>query len=141
MTIDTGHNGARPVPVEITNVEALAGAVPHKGGLKRRKNQYRTIVLTTLQPVRLLWAQDLSREYVRIYVYGGVIALCESESQAQDPANAIAALPNPEGARIELEEWVRIDTTEQAWAVADSGALSQGTVMVTLIIVSRELDT
>ncbi len=90
MTIDTGHNGARPVPVEITNTEALAGMAGRARPRGYVRSVYRTFVLTAANPVIPVLAEDLSRSGTWFQAYGNSVVLCESQSQAQDPDNVIA---------------------------------------------------
>lgn len=90
MTIDTGQNGIRPVPVEITNAEALAGIAARTRPRGYVRSVYRTFVFTAATPVQPILAEDLSREYVWVIAYGNSVVICESQSQAQDPANQIA---------------------------------------------------
>jgi hypothetical protein len=123
-----------PVPAHITNIAELAGAVG--GRIRRRKHiraVYRTFVLTAASPVVPVAAQDLSRCGGWAIAYGNSVVLCETQSQAQDPANAIVgtatgftlAPANPQGTLLyvplagtaQSDRWP-IDSNEPIWASA-----------------------
>jgi len=127
----------RPIPVELSNVEALAGAL---GTRKRRhvRAVYRTFVFTPTQVLCPIAAEDLSREEMWLVAYGNSVVICESQSQAQDPANQIAGTgvfanspANPQGSLLYVPSgaaftnppspvstrWT-MDTQEVVWATA-----------------------
>lgn len=140
------HNGgaAAPVPalpVHITNGEQLAG-MGHRDGPRRHiRSVYRTFVLTHGMVIPVL-AEDLSRFDVWFQAYGGSVVLCESQSQAQDPANQAGAAgvfagapANPQGTLLyvpagasfttpvpPVSGWLRLQTSDPVWAttLADS---------------------
>jgi hypothetical protein len=136
----SGHQGAapRPVPVEITNAEALAGLVPRPGPRKHVRAVYRTFVFTAAAPVLPVAAEDLSRDEMWLIAYGNSVVICESQSQAQDPDNQIAGTgvfantpANPQGTLLYVPSgaafasppspisvrWT-FSTTEVVWATA-----------------------
>jgi hypothetical protein len=86
-----------PVPVVLANAEALAGAVTGTRKRYRKAVMPRTIVLSAANPVLPLLGQDLSRLYALVEAFGNDVVLCESLSQANDPFNDVAGLPNPQG--------------------------------------------
>ena len=113
-----------PIPVYLHNIESLAAAVS-----RPRRYHYnitfRTIVLTAGgvgQSIRPLCADDPSREYLLVQAFTNDVVLCESQSRAQDPANSVVGLPNPEGFLL----WhtnvtaTRIDSQDLIWVVAAS---------------------
>src|SRR5271166_9052 len=85
-----------------TNPDALIGASNAK---VRYDVTFRTIVLTAPvgtenavgTSIRPICVPDLSRERILVQCFTNDIVLCESQSRAQDPANAVVGLPNPEG--------------------------------------------
>jgi hypothetical protein len=126
----------RPVPVEITNAETLAGAI--KPDRRYTRAVYRTFVFTAAAPVQPIAAEDLSREEMWLVAYGNSVVICESESQAQDPDNQAAGTgvfantpANPQGTLLYVPSgaafpnppspvsvrWT-LATTEQVWATA-----------------------
>jgi hypothetical protein len=126
----------RPIPVEITNPEALAGAVRPVRGYKRAV--FRTFAFTAANNVFPIMAEDLSREDAWLIAYGNSVVICETQSQAQDPANQIAGTgvfanspANPQGTLLYVPSgpaftsppspisvrWT-LQTTEVVWATA-----------------------
>jgi hypothetical protein len=101
MTTDQEITGA-PVPVSIVNPEALIPA-----SLKKHHLDYsfRTIVLRAAlagqdavgTSIRPLCSADLSRRLLIVQAWTNDVVLCETQARAQDPANAVTGLPNPEG--------------------------------------------
>ena len=110
------HTEIDPVPVKITNMPAMPGA----NKKRRRAVMPRTITLTAAQPVKPLMAEDTSRKIAWVLATGNSVVLCESESQALDPANAIAGLPNPEGFLLAAGQRWPLETTEQMWVTAQA---------------------
>jgi hypothetical protein len=127
----------QPVPVHITNPEAIAGAAK-ASPRKHVRAVYRTFALTGGIPLPIL-AEDLSRFDTWLVAYNNSVIICESQSQAQDPDNAVAgtgqftATPaNPQGtllyanaggspAVMTSTRWT-LDTTEVVWAVSLASA-------------------
>lgn len=105
-----------PVDVRVTNLPQMPAAKEKH----RRAIQPRTIVLTAAQPVKVLLAADASRKIAWVIASGNPVVLCESQSQAQDAANSVAALPNPEGCLLPTGQRWPIDTTEQMWVTAQA---------------------
>lgn len=132
-----------PVLVEIANPEALIPA-------SLKKDHYdvtfRTIVLTApvgTEPavgtsIRPLCAADLSREFIIVAAMTNDVVLCETQSKAQDPANAVAGLPNPEGSLLKASTTtlafppLKIPCTDQVWVTAASFP-----ALVSVILVNR----
>jgi len=106
----------RPVPVLVTNLPQMPG--PNKK--KRRAVLPRTIVLTAASPVKVLLSQDTSRKIAWVIATGNPVVLCESQSQAEDPANSVATLPNPEGFLLPTGIKFPLDTTELMWVTAQA---------------------
>jgi hypothetical protein len=84
-----------PVPVKLTNPEALGGAGPRKRRVKQIT--FRTRNLTATSPIAHLCAYDETRLYILIQAGGNNVVLCTDISEAQDPANQVAGIPNPNG--------------------------------------------
>lgn len=137
------HPAIEPVHVYLTNPEALIG----ESGKKRHYDvTFRTIVLnapTGASPavgtsIRPLCAADLSREYIIVAAVTNDVVLCETQSRAQDPANAVAGLPNPEGYLLKASTTtlafppVQIPNTDQIWVTAASFP-----AIVTAILVNK----
>lgn len=145
MTIEqaTVHPGTpRPVPVEITNAEALAGMAARTRPRGYVRSVYRTFVFTAGGTVGTsifpILAEDLSREDAYLIAYGNSVVICETQSQAQDPDNAVAGTgvfantpANPQGTLLyvpsgatfttpqpPVSEPLYLRSTEVVWAVA-----------------------
>lgn len=115
---DASQNGtaAPVVDVRVTNMPGMPAAAEKQ----RRAIQPRTIVLTAANPVKVLLAADVSRKLVQVIAAGNPVVLCESESQAEDPNNSVATLPNPEGFLLPVGVRIPIDTSEQMWVTAQA---------------------
>ena len=85
-----------PVPVLLTNPEALAGVRTDKRR-PRRQMTFRTINLTAASPVQVLLGADPARLYALVQAGGNSVVLTTSQGEAQDPNNVVANIPNPEG--------------------------------------------
>lgn len=86
----------QPIPVHVANAGDIwsAAAEPRR---RRIRSTFRTFVLTATNPIIPILAEDLSRRAADLQAIGNSIVICESQSQAQDPSNAVAGLPNPQG--------------------------------------------
>jgi hypothetical protein len=126
----------KAIPVEITNPEALAGAV--RPDRRYTRAVFRTFVFTAANNIFPIAAEDLSRADMWLMAIGNSVVICESQSQAQDPANQIAGTgvfantpANPAGTLLYVpsgaaftsppspisERWT-MQTTEVVWATA-----------------------
>jgi len=123
-----------PIPVRLhpQDLAALAGHL--KSGKCHYDITFRTIVLTAGgvgYSIRPLCAADPSREYLMVQAFTNDVVLCETQSRAQDAANAVAGLPNPEGYLL----WhtnvmpTRIDSSDLIW-IAAAAFPAQVTVML-----------
>lgn len=106
-----------PLPVEVINLRDLKAS--------ESKCHYdltlRTITLTAANPVRDVFAGDLSRRLVICQAFTNDVVLCQSQSQAQDPANAATANPGfPEGYLLAAANTTPtyLPVTDLAWATA-----------------------
>jgi hypothetical protein len=111
-----------PVRVEVTNL----GGLERGAKRKRIKAVYRTFVLTAANPVIPILAEDLSRRTTYVQAITNSVLLCESQSQAQEPANSVAAaFANPSGTLLFVPatgaavstRWP-LDTNDVMWATA-----------------------
>lgn len=133
----------QPVPVRIES--ANEGVFP--GTQRNRKHTtsvFRTFALAAATPLPVL-AEDRSRTGAWFVAYSNSVVLCQSESQAQDPDNQIAAAAlgaafantpgNPQGTLLFVPilvgppinsnpsvRWT-LNTTEVVWAVSMAPAL------------------
>jgi hypothetical protein len=130
----------QPVPVKITNAhELMAGRGADNKHRKHTRATFRTFVLTAANPVVAILAEDRSRFDTWLIAYGNSVVICESQSQAEDPANFIAGTGvfsqcplNPQGTLLYVPtlnvpwttqpvpqsvRWT-LDTTEVAYACA-----------------------
>lgn len=142
----------RPIPVHIASVAPgtmIPGAQPDlwPGAPDNRPRitpVFRTWALTAGVPEPIA-ADDRSRLRMRIIAYGNSVVLCSSQSQAQDPANAVASAAlgaafantpgNPQGTLLfvpvligppvnsQPSVWWETQTTEVVWAVSMAAAL------------------
>jgi hypothetical protein len=128
----------QPVPVVLHNAEALAGVMARQKPRTHIRATFRTFVLTAANPMLPILAEDRSRITTWITAFGNSVVLCDSQSQAQDPDNAIAgaglfanAPANPQGTLLYVPAGVgftnppvpqsvrwTLNTTEVVWAVA-----------------------
>lgn len=86
-----------PVPVIITNTEAIKGPLPLKKIIT-------TVGVTAILPALTggvsyidLLPYDTSRLFALVYADTNPVVICDSLGQAQDPANSVANIPNPNG--------------------------------------------
>lgn len=138
----------RSIPVHI----ASANEGVFRGTQKKRKHVqpvFRTFALAAGVPLPIL-AEDRSREAAWIVAYANSVILCSSQSQAQDPDNAIASAAlgaafantpgNPQGTLLFVPvligppvnsspsvRWT-LNTTEVVWAVSMAAALLAVTI-------------
>jgi hypothetical protein len=134
-----------PVPVHITSASegVLAGTQESRLHVQ---SVYRTFVLAPNIPLPVL-AQDRSRLLATMIALGNSVVLCASQSQAQDPANAIGGVAlgaawantplNPQGSVLFVpvlagaagtsERWP-VHSTEVVWAVSIAAAMLSVTI-------------
>lgn len=138
----------RSIPVHIAS--ANEGVFPGTQDRRRHIHSvYRTFELTANNPVPIL-AEDRSRVATWIVAYGNSVVLCESASQAQDPANQVASAAmgaafantpgNPQGTLLFVPVLVgpptnsqvsvrwTLNTTEVMWAVSMAAAVLAVTI-------------
>lgn len=114
----------KPVPVEITNAEALAGAGT-KYGHSVRKVRHATVMtknLTAATPIVDLVPYDETRLHILVQAGGNNIVICTDISQAQDPANQAAGVPNPNGLLLTAGNTAPflIEGAQRMWAVGNT---------------------
>jgi hypothetical protein len=119
-----------PIPVRIVDRSDLAASARKV----HRDVTYRTIVLSALNPVRPVFAQDLSRMLVIVQAFGNDVVLCETQSKAEDPANSVAGLPNPEGYLLAKANAgpTYLPATDLSWATAASFP-----AMITICLINK----
>lgn len=104
------------------NVHVTGSDVPLGGGPPPRQPEFhvttRTIVLTAAHPVLDLAPADPSRDYMLLQVFGNPAVLCNDLSQAQDPANQVAGLPNPNGSLLGTGLVIPVRATNRLWVAA-----------------------
>jgi len=107
-----------PIPVRIVSGPELQSSFKKE----HRDITFRTIVLSALNPVRPLFAADLSRQLVIVQAFSNPVVLCETQSKAQDPANSVAGLPNPEGYLLSSNNTAPtyLPTTDLCWVTAQA---------------------
>ncbi len=108
-----------PIPVHISNAEALAGKMP----AKVRNAIVWTRNIAAGQIIDLC-PYDVSRLYVQVQAGGSNVVICTDLSQAQDPGNLVAALTNPVGLVLGAGNTFpyKIEGVQRMWAVAPSAA-------------------
>lgn len=93
-----GEHEAASLRVHVTGADVQLGQAPPRP--EAPPASFYTIVLTARYPVRQLLPLAPSREYAIIQAFDNDVVLCDSEGQAQDAANADAALAAPQGALV-----------------------------------------
>jgi len=110
-----------PIPVTLAHPDQLAGLLDASRRKRHRDVTFRTIQLTTANPVKAIFAGDLSRALVIVQAFTNDVILCETQSKAEDPANASpAAASYPEGYLLAKANTTPtyLPTTDLAWATA-----------------------
>ena len=77
----------------------------------------RTLVLTSTRPIDEI-ALDPGRVYAIVQVFGNTAVLCTSLTQAQDPANAVTGLPNPNGSLLTVGQVIPLKAVNHFWFTA-----------------------
>jgi hypothetical protein len=117
------HGSAQiaPVPVHVTNAEALGGAgSPFRHKVRQLKLITKNLTATT--PIIDVAPYDETRLYILMQCGGNNIVLCTDLSQAQDPANVVATIPNPNGLVLTAGNTIpyKIEGCQRMWAVANA---------------------
>jgi hypothetical protein len=106
-----------PIPVLVAN----AGEV---GGKPRRHRvaTFRTRNLTAANPIVHLCPYDETRLYIQIQAGGSNVVLCTDISQAQDPCNQVAGVPNPDGLLLTAGNTMpfRLEGSQHIYAVGNT---------------------
>jgi hypothetical protein len=110
-----------PVPVHVTNTEALAGAAS-PGRHKVRQVKLLTKNITAAQPIIDLVPYDETRLYIQVQAGGNNVVICTDLSQAQDPDNQVAGVPNPVGLLLTAGNTVpwKIEGCQRMWVVGNT---------------------
>ena len=108
-----------PVPVTIHNPDSL------RPPATRRRVRHAKMVtrnLTAAQPVIDLAGYDETRVYILAQAGGNNIVVCTDISQAQDPANQVAGVPNPNGLLLTAGNTIpfKIEGAQRMWAVGNT---------------------
>jgi hypothetical protein len=111
-----------PVGVYLTNPEALISAANARMGKRRQKHAtFITRTLLNATPVDLV-GFDESRLYILIQAGGANVVVCTDLSQAQDPANAVPGVPNPNGLLLTAGNTMPypIEGSQRMWVVGNT---------------------
>ncbi len=117
------HTSAQiePVPVRLTNAELRAGAA---SPIRHKVRQLKVITknLTATVPIIDVAPYDETRLYVLVQAGGNNIVLCTDISQAQDPVNQVAGVPNPNGLLITAGNTIpwKLEGCQRMWAVGNT---------------------
>lgn len=110
----------QPVLVMVANAAELTAAGHGRG--KVRHTTAITKNLTAASPIIDLVGYDETRCYIRIQSGGNNVVVCTDISQAQDPANQIAGVPNPNGLLLTAGNTAPFDIegAQRMWAVGNT---------------------
>lgn len=86
----------------VMSVHIASSDVPQAAPAARQPPpaSFYTLVLTAAYPVRLMLPLAPSREWAIVQALDNDVVLCDTEGQAQDPANADTGLAAPQGAVV-----------------------------------------
>lgn len=113
-----------PIPVVVCEPVVTVPTVP------QHVTTYTVVVATgTSTAVSQLLPLDLLRVRATILVNDQAVVICHSQTQAQDPSNVVAAVPNPSGAYVPAGSNVVITGSQQMWVAATSATAARVTVI------------
>jgi hypothetical protein len=95
---------------------------------------FKTIVLSSANPYRMALPEDNTRRVARIIAIDNPVVMCQSENQAQDPANQVTDVPQPNGGYIPTGLVVPVTCTSVLFLAATT------TASVSRVFVSIERD-
>lgn len=100
--------------------EGLVTAPPRRRRLRNAVVQ--TYNLTALHPIHHFLPYDTNRLYALVQAGGSNVVVCTDLSQAQDPANQVAGVPNPNGYLLTAGNTVpvKIEGCQNMWVVANT---------------------
>jgi hypothetical protein len=104
-----------PIGVHIKSSDVAIGG----GGRKRRRVIFLTETFTSTRPVGELLGYSASRLYVLMQAGGANVVIADKAS-AQNPANQVSGLPNPQGMVLPYTNTAptRIPGGQELWAAA-----------------------
>jgi hypothetical protein len=112
-----------PTPVPVHVVSANEGVIPGAAPRRRlRRAVTRTRNMTAAEPVIHFAHQDNNRLHLLVQAGGNNVVLCTDISQAQDPANQVAGVPNPNGYLLTAGNTMptKIEGCQNMWAVGNT---------------------
>jgi hypothetical protein len=117
-----GDTQLAPVPVHVDNLHELMAGAASPVRHKVRQGKAITKNLTAAIPVIDVAPYDETRLYILMQVGGNNIVLCTDLSQAQDPNNQVATVPNPDGFLLTAGNTLpyKIEGCGRLWAVGNS---------------------
>ena len=78
----------------------------------------KTVVLTATNSYDQILPQDKGRLYALIQVFDNQAVLCYSEAQADNAANAVSTLPNPDGTLCPTGVVIPVRCSNAVWVTA-----------------------
>lgn len=113
-----------PVPVRVCDPVITVVTVP------QHMTTYTVVVAAgTSTAVSQLLPLDLFRVRATILVNDQAVVICHSQTQAQDPSNVVAAVPNPSGAYVPAGANLVITGSQQMWVAATGATPARVTVI------------
>jgi hypothetical protein len=108
-----------PVSVHVASSDVPMGGTPRR---KVRQVKVITKNLTATTPVVDLVGYDETRLYIQVQAGGSNIVICTDLSQAQDPANQVPGVPNPNGLLLSAGNTVpwKLEGCGRMWAVGNT---------------------
>jgi hypothetical protein len=112
----------RPIPVHIAsaNEGLLLPPAPRRRPLRNAVVMTRN--MTAITPIVDLVPYDTNRLYILAQCGGNNIVVCTDISQAQDPANQVAGVPNPNGYLLTAGNTtpIKFEGCQRMWAVGNT---------------------
>lgn len=115
----------RPIPVQIIGPDGgpmNPGFVPRPEPRRLRTAVTLTYTLTAASPIHHFAPFDTNRLYMLVQAGGNNVVICTDKSQAQDLANQVAGVPNPNGFLLTAGNTVplKIEGTQGMYVVANT---------------------
>lgn len=116
--------------VHITNVDELTA----QPSLEIVPEHFSCVTFVVQQggvnPRQRVLETDPTRKSASILAVDAPVVLCHTLTQAMQPANQVAAVPNPDGGYLPAGTSASVDGTGPLWVVATTAVASRVTVII-----------